>query len=450
MEFELTQQYLDHLKGAIAQKNDIFIRESLGELLAPDISLILHELEYDESKFIVKLLEKEIAAEVIRDLDEDFRKKFLKNFTFQEIASFIDFIDSDDAVDILNEQSVQTREEVIDLLTDEEKADHIKDLLHYDEDCAGGLMAKELIKTNLNWTVTQCIEEIRRQTKNIEKIYSVYVVDNKDKLLGRVSLKRMLLAEDNTIVADIYNPDIISVESYRDASEVAELMKKYDLVSVPVVNVHGKLLGRITIDDIVDVITEQAEIDMQMMAGISNPVEEDDNIWKLSKARLPWLLIGMLGGILGARFIGLFEADIALIPAMAFFIPLITATGGNVGIQSSSVIVQSLARESGLTSFTYERFFKGFMVAIINGVSISSIVFCFNYFLGEAYPLSIVVSIALFSVVLLSSLMGTITPIILDKIGINPALAAGPFITTANDLLGLGVYFLVAHMLYSL
>lgn len=450
MEFELTQQYLDLLKEAISAKNDAFIQASLSELLAPDISLILHELEYDQSKYVVQLLEKEVAAEVISDLDVDFRKKFLKHFTFQEIAEFLDFIDSDDAVDILNEQPVQTREEVIALLTDEEKADHIKDLLHYDEDCAGGLMAKELIKTNLNWTVTQCIEEIRRQTKNIEKIYSVYVVDNKDKLLGRVSLKRMLLADDNTIVADIYNSDIISVESYREASEVAEIMKKYDLVSVPVVNVHGKLLGRITIDDIVDVITEQAEIDMQMMAGISNPVEEDDNIWTLAKARLPWLLIGMLGGILGARFIGLFEADIALIPAMAFFIPLITATGGNVGIQSSSVIVQSLARESTLTSFTFERFFKGFMVAIINGLSISSIVFCFNYFLGEAYRLSIVVSIALFSVVLLSSLMGTITPIILDKFGINPALAAGPFITTANDLLGLGVYFLVAHMLYSL
>ena len=450
MEFELTQEYLDRLEQAIKQKDNTFILESLDELLAPDISLILHEFEFEDSKFIVDLLDEEIAAEVIRELDEDFRKKFLKNFTFEAIASFIDFIDSDDAVDILNELPVQTREEVIALLQDEEKSNHIKDLLHYDEDCAGGLMAKELIKTNLNWTVTQCIEEIRRQTKNIEKIYSVYVVDNKDKLLGRVSLKRMLLAEDNTLVADIYDPDIISVESYREAGEVAELMKKYDLVSVPVVNVHGKLLGRITIDDIVDVITEQAEIDMQMMAGISNPVEEDDTIWAMAKARLPWLLIGMVGGILGARFIGLFEADLALIPAMAFFIPLITATGGNVGIQSSSVIVQSLARDSGLTNFTYERFFKGCMVAVINGLSISSIVFLVNHFLGEPYVLSAVVSIALFSVVLLSSLMGTITPIVLDKFGINPALAAGPFITTANDLLGLGVYFLVAHLLYSL
>jgi magnesium transporter len=450
MEFELTQEYLDQLKDAISSGNTSIIRENLDELLAPDISLIFHRLEFEESRFILNLLDKELAAEVIRELDEDFRKRFLKDFTHEEVAAFINFIDSDDAVDILNEQSVQTREAVIDLLDDEEKAHHIKDLLHYDEDCAGGLMAKELIKTNLNWTVTQCIEEIRRQTKNISKIYSVYVVDNKDKLLGRVSLKRMLLADDNTQVADIYDPDIISVESYRDGKEVAEIMKKYDLVSVPVVNVHGKLLGRITIDDIVDVITEQAELDMQMMAGISNPVEEDDDIWVLAKARLPWLLIGMLGGIMGANFIGLFERDIAIIPAMAFFIPLITATGGNVGIQSSSVIVQSLAKESGMNNLTHQRFFKGLMVALINGLAISSAVLGINTLLGVELRLSVVVSIALFSVVLLSSLMGTVTPILLNRIGINPALAAGPFITTANDLLGLGVYFLVAHMLYNI
>lgn len=450
MEFELTQEYLDHLKSAISAENEVFIREHMNELLAPDISLILHELEHQESKYVVSLLDKDFASEVIRDLDEDFRKKFLKDFTAVEIAEYINFIDSDDAVDILSEQPVKIREEVIDLLVDEEKASDIKDLLHYDEDCAGGLMAKELIKTNLNWTITRCIEEIRRQTKGMEKIYSVYVVDNKDKLLGRISLKRMLLADDNTIVADIYNPDIISVESYRDAKEVAEIMKRYDLVSIPVVNVHGKLLGRITIDDIVDVITEQAEMDMQLMAGISNAVEEDDNIWTLSKARLPWLLIGMLGGILGAKFIGLFESDITLIPAMAFFIPLITATGGNVGIQSSSVIVQSLARESGLSNFTFQRFFKGFMVALINGVSISSLVFAINTLMGQDYRLALVVSIALLSVVLLASFMGTVTPIVLDRFGVNPALAAGPFITTANDLLGLGVYFLVAHILYSM
>lgn len=449
MEFELTEELIDQLTTAVDARDAKLIQDQMNDLMAPDISLILHELGMTEARYVLQLLDKEFGAEIIRDLDEDFRTKFLKDFTSEEISEYIEFIDSDDAVDILNEQPLRIREEVIDLLEDNTKANHIKDLLHYDEDCAGGLMAKELVKTNLNWTIDQCIEDIRSQTKNVEKIYSIYVVDNQDRLLGRVSLKKMLLANDNALIADIYDDDIISVESYREAKEVAEIMKRYDLVSIPVVNVHGKLLGRITIDDIVDVITEQAELDMQMMAGISNSVEEDDDIWTLSKARLPWLLIGMFGGILGAKFIGLFEADIALIPAMAFFIPLITATGGNVGIQSSSVIVQTLAKETSPNLFTFDRFSKGLVVALINGVAISSVVFMINMLIGESTTLSIVVSTALFCVVMLSSLMGTVTPILLSRIGVNPALASGPFITTANDLLGLGIYFSVAHLLYS-
>lgn len=447
MQFELTQEYVDQLKDAIAEGNDSFIRESMEELYASDVSTIIDELNTDESLFVLHHLDKDFAAETISELDEEVRRKLLRNFSPHELAGYFNYIDSDDAVDILNEQPVQVREEVIALINDLEKANHIKDLLHYDEDCAGGLMAKELIKTNLNWSIKQCIEEIRRQTKSVEKMYSVYVVDDNDMLLGRVSVRKMLLSDDLTAVADIYDPDIISVESFRSSREVAEIMRRYDLVSVPVVNVHGKLLGRITIDDVVDVITELAEIDRQMMAGLTNPIEENDSIWDLSKARLPWLLIGMVGGIIGAKFIGLFEQDIALVPAMAFFIPLITATGGNVGIQSSSVVVQSLARESGIGTLNYQRFIKGFLVAIINGVAISSIVFLFNMFLGEASQLTLVVSIALFCVVILASFMGTVTPLILDKFGINPALASGPFITTANDLLGLGIYFFVAHFL---
>jgi magnesium transporter len=448
MEFELTKEYLDSLSEAIASRNDLYIKDTMGELHAADISSILDRLDTNESKYILTLLNREIGAEIIRSLDEDIRKKFLREFSSEEIASYINYIESDDAVDIINQLPIQVREEVIALVANEEKAKHIRDLLHYEEDCAGGIMAKELIKANINWTVTQCIEEIRRQSKKVEKIYSVYVVDNNDKLLGIVSLKKMLLAEDDTLIATIYTPDIISVESYREAEEVAELMQKYDLDAIPVVNVHGKLLGRITIDDALDVITEQAEQDIQMMAGISESTEENASVWRLSRVRLPWLLIGMMGGILGARFIGLFESDIILIPAMAFFIPLITATGGNVGIQSSSVVVQGLANKSGIDSFNYEKLFKIFIVALINGIAISTTVFLFNLVIGEELKLAIIVSIALISVVILASLMGTLTPLVLDKVGINPAIAAGPFITTANDLLGLAIYFLVAHTLY--
>jgi magnesium transporter len=450
MQFELTEEYLDSLIQAVNARKNSWIREQLDELHPQDISSVIHELEPGHSKYVIHLLEDETGAQVIRELDPEYRKKLFKEFTPDEIGKYIGYIDSDDAVDIINELPVKEKEEVISLVDNKEKADHIRDLIHYDEDCAGGLMAKELIRANLNWTVTQCIEEIRRQSKNVSRIYSVYVVDNLDKLLGIVSLKKMLLAEDDTLIADIYEPEIISVETYISAEEVSQIMEKYDLEAIPVVNVHGKLLGRITIDDVVDVIKERAEQDIQMMAGISGPAEDDDSVWNLSKVRLPWLVIGMTGGMLGARFIGLFEKDISMIPAMAFFIPLITATGGNVGIQTSSVVVQSLARESGYGAFNFSSFLKVLVVAIINGVALSSIVFGLNMILGEDMKLAVVVSTALMSVVLLATAMGTITPLVLDKLGYNPALAAGPFITTANDLLGLAIYFLVAQSLYHL
>ena len=311
-------------------------------------------------------------------------------------------------------------------------------------------MQKELIRANLKWTVEKCVDEMRIQSKKIGKIFSVYVVDDHNKLLGRVSVKKMLLAEEDTLISEIYEPDLISVDAATSAEDVADLMKKYDLVAVPVVNLQGRLLGRITIDDVVDVITEKAEMDMQAMSGITAQVEEEDSVWVLTKARLPWLLVGMLGGMIGAKFLGMYEEFISLIPAMAFFIPLITATGGNVGIQASSLIVQSLARDPYFNDFSFYRMSKGFLVALINAVAIASIVFGFNYLLGQDMKLSVVVSLALFSVVILSSLMGTITPLILDRFGINPAVASGPFITTMNDLLGLAIYFAVAGYLYAL
>ena len=276
------------------------------------------------------------------------------------------------------------------------------------------------------------------------------MVDDLGKLVGKVSLKRIILAEDSAKIADIYDDNVVSVETYMDEEEVAIIMQKYDLEAAPVVNARGKLVGRITIDDIVDVITEMAEEERQMMAGISADVEEDDTVWMLSKARLPWLIVGMVGGLLGAQFMGLFRGDIVLIPALAFFIPLITATGGNVGIQSSSIVVQSLANPNVFAGGLVQRLMKVLFVAVVNGVILALMVFGVVMMVNRNEPLAATVSIALFSVVLLASFMGTITPLILDRFGINPALASGPFITTANDLLGLAVYFSVAHLLYNL
>ncbi|CAN5243927.1 magnesium transporter [soil metagenome] len=450
VQFELSKEYLERLQEAIDNDDASFIKSGLEGVKSADISSILYEFDTEDSKFILDALGTETAAAAINDLDSDFRERFLKHFTASDIAQFLNYLDSDDAVDIINELPVKKREEVIGNLESEEQASHILDLLRYEEDCAGGLMAKELIKANVNWTVVQCIEEIRRQAENVTKIYSVYVINNQQKLLGRVSLKRIILSDDNTRIADIYDDDIISVETYMHEEEVAEIMRKYDLEAVPVVNVQGKLVGRITIDDIIDVITNMAEEERQLMSGISESVEEDDSIWMLSRARLPWLIIGMVGGILGAQFIGIFEEEIVLIPAMAFFIPLITATGGNVGIQSSSIVLQSLANRSVFKESTFRRLLKVTAVAIINGIVLGLLVFGVNFMIGETKKLASVVSIALFCVVLLASFMGTITPLVLDRLKINPALASGPFITTANDLLGLGVYFTVAHLLYNI
>lgn len=447
--FELSREYYEWLKKAIEERQDDATKTSLKEANPADIASLLDEFDDEQSKYVLQLLNKETAAEAITHLEEDVRKDFLPHFQPQEIAEYINYIDSDDAADILNELPVKFKEQVIAAIDNEEKAAYILELMKYDEDCAGGLMAKELIRANVNWTVAQTIEEIRRQKENVEKVYSVYVVDNKNRLLGTMPLKNIILANDNTRIDDIFDPEVVSVETFMNEKEVAAIMQKYDLEVAPVVNVKGKLVGRITIDDIIDVITEMAEEERQMMSGISEDVDEDDSVWELTRARLPWLIIGMVGGLLGAQFIGIFEEDIALIPAMAFFIPLITATGGNVGIQSSTIVVQSLASNQQYYGTPVGRILKVFIVAMINGLILALLVFGINWLaLGHADDIALIVSVALFSVVLLASFMGTVVPIILNRFGINPAMASGPFITTANDLLGLGVYFTVAHLLY--
>lgn len=450
MQFELSKEFLEHFIPAVEEHRDDYIRETLEGVNPADITELLEEFDAEHSKYVLELLDPAVGALVIIELEEDIQERFLQNFSSEEVAKFIDYLDSDDGTHILNLLPISKREEVITLVENEEKAGHLLDLLRYDDDVAGGLMAKELIKANHNWTIQRCIDEIRKQAENVQKIYSVYVVDDNGILLGRVSLKKIILAEDNAKIADIYDQEIISVETYVDEEEVVQIMQKYDLDALPVVNVRGKLVGRITIDDVLDVITEQAEEDIQMMSGISSDVEEDDTVWIISKARLPWLVIGLVGGLLGAQFISLFEKEIAIVPAMAFFIPLITATGGNVGIQSSTLIVQGLANSSVFSNSIMARLIKMLTVAFVNGAILALIVFGIVIFSTSDQTIAITVSAALFSVVLLASFTGTITPLILDKFGVNPAIASGPFITTANDLLGLAVYFFVAHYLYGL
>ena len=446
--FELTQEYLEKFREAVENKNDVFIRESLDLVRHEDVSSLLEEFSAEESKYILELLEKEVASDVIEDLDEDTRSKFLTVFEPEELAEYIEEIETDDAADILNDLPVKVREEVIANIGNSEKADYIIELLRYDEDCAGGLMAKELIKANVNWNVVQCIEEIRRQAENVEKIYAVYVVDDNEKLLGRVSLKEIVLAKSVAKIADIYTSEVISIFTYQKEEEIADIMQKYDLEAAPVINVQGKLVGRITVDDIIDVITEMADQERKLMAGIAEDVEEDDSVWVISRARLPWLVIGLIGGLMGAGFIEFFEEDLMKVATLAFFIPLIIATGGNVGIQSSALVVQSLASLSIFEASIWQKFIKTILVAIFNGVVLGGLVYVFVYFRYDAI-LAFVVGVALFTVVMLASLLGTLIPLVLDKMGFNPALASGPFITTTIDLIGLAVYFIVAHLLYN-
>lgn len=446
IEFELTREFRDRFQQALDARDDAFVCSALDSVKAADITALLYEFNSEESKYVMDLLSIDLQAEIISDLDSETRKNFLKIYQPREISVFLNQLDSDDVADILHELPVKVREQVLSGLGTELRH-QVTELLRYEENVAGGLMAKELIKARVNWTVVQCVDEIRKQAENVTKFYAVYVVDEQDRLLGRAALQDLIVSDARTIVGDICERDIISVETFLEDWEVAEIMRKYDLESVPVVNVQGQLVGRITIDDVVDVITEQAEEERQLMTGISEDVEEDDSVWRNSRARLPWLLIGIAGGLMNAKFMGLFEGELARVTAIAFFTPLIQATGGNVGIQSSSLIVQSLANPDFVDEGLWKRLLKVFFVAMLNGVVLSTLVLAANIVLFGEYELSLVVSIALFSVVVFASFIGTVTPLILNRYGYNPALAAGPFITTINDLLGLTIYFFTIHLL---
>lgn len=446
VEFELTKEYRDRFQQAIDEKDETFIQRSLEDVDSVDISTLLYEFSAEEGKYVLDLLPIEVQSEVLNDLDPDIRKRNLTVYPPETIATFLNELQSDDTADILNELPVKEREEVLALLNGELHA-QVTELLRYEPHVAGGLMAKELIKARINWTVVQCVEEIRKQAENVHRFYQVYVVDENDCLLGKVALQDLIISDARKLVADIYEEDIVSVPTYLEEGEVADLMKKYDLESIPVVNVQNHLVGRITIDDIVDVITEQAEEERQIMAGITEDVEEDDSIWKNARARLPWLIIGVFGGLLNAKFMGLFEADLTRIAAIAFFIPLIQATGGNVGIQSSSLIVQSLASPAFVEIGLWKRLVRVFSVALLNGLVLSVLVVVSNILLFNEVRLSAIVSIALFSVIVFASFVGTVTPLILNRFGFNPALASGPFITTTNDLLGLTIYFFTVHVM---
>ncbi|MEJ6680497.1 MAG: magnesium transporter [Flavobacteriales bacterium] len=452
MQFELTKEFISILQEFIENGLDNSIQEALHGLHPADISDVMEELKPDEATYLYKLLENEAAADVLIELEDDELSKLLSVLTSKEIAEIIDEnVDSDDAADVIHLLPQQKQEEVISKISDESQASDIIALLKFEEGTAGAIMAKELVAVNINWTVGQAIREMRKQADDLENVYTIYVIDDKGILKGRLSLKQLLFSATSTktTIKEIYtDEDLRSVESDEDVEEVADVMQKYDLIVIPVITSNNLLIGRITIDDVVDVIKDEAERDYQMASGISEPVDSEDRIQQILRARFPWLLIGLIGGIFGALVINIFEHDIKIYPEMAFFIPLIAAMGGNVGVQSSAIIVQGLANKSIGLSSTGQKLLKELGVATLNGIILALVILAFNLRFGDSLALSYTVSIALFCVIIFASLFGTLTPLVLDKVNIDPALATGPFITTANDIVGLFIYFIIGRMMY--
>lgn len=442
------KQLLLEIKPILASFDVELVKSLLLQYRPEDIADIFWDIELDEAKFIINHVEKQKAVEIIRSLDEELQERFFKGYTPQEIAQdVLGFLDSDDAVDILSILPTQKAEEVLSYIEDQDYANSLAAMLHYADDIAGGLMAKELVQVKYNWTVSQCIEEIRKQAEEVDSVHAVYVVDNRSILKGVVSLKDIVLSKPHISVIEITNINFIAVNAYATGEEVARLMNKYDLITIPVVDSMIRLIGRITIDDVVDFIKEEADKDFQLQAGLSENVESSDSVYILSRARLPWLMVGLLGGLGSSMIISNFEGDISHLPKMAFFMPVVAAMGGNAGVQSSAIIVQGLANNTLKSKNIFPKLGKEFTVSLLNGLICSVILLSFNMLLGHGYDLSIVVSSALVTVIIFASLLGTITPLVLDKFNIDPALATGPFITTINDIVGLGVYFLLGRIL---
>ena len=446
MGFEITNKLLENLTTYIDTKNDAAISTLFAEVHYADIAEVLDEIKFEEAVYIIKLLDSETTSAVLMETDEDTREKILKNLTAKEIANEISELDSDDAADMIAELPEERQEAVMSKIEDEEHVKEIEELLSYDENSAGGLMAKELVQVNENWTVLKCVKEMRIQAEEVTRVHSIYVVDDAGKLKGRLSLKDLLVASTRTPISEIYIPKVDFVNVIDGAEDVANIMRKYDLEAIPVVDDHQVLLGRITIDDIVDVIKEEADKDYQMAAGITQDVEADDSILELTKARLPWLFLGLLGAI-GAFIImegfhGVFEKYAALF----FFTPLIAAMAGNVGVQSSAIIVQGLANDDIKGSIN-SRLLKEMLLAALNGIILALFLFLFVWLSQGKIALAIAISVSLVVVIIVAGLIGTFVPLFLNKRGIDPAIATGPFITTSNDIFGILIYFMIAKMI---
>ena len=452
MQIDITPEFIEKFRQLAIARNEEEAREELSKLHPADIAELFHELEIEEAEFLDSLLDEERAADVLMELDEDDRKRLLANMPNEEIAKqFLEHLDTDDAVDLIQELDEEDRDEIISHIDDMEQAGDIIDLLKYDDDTAGGLMGTEMIIVNENWSMPECVKQMRAQAEDMDEIYNVYVVDNDNRLRGVFPLKKMITHPSVSKIKNVMQTDPISVKTDTPIEDVALDFEKYDLVAMPVIDSIGRLVGRITVDDVMDRVREQNERDYQLASGLSSDIETDDTVLSQTKARLPWLLIGMVGGLANSVILGNFEAGFATNPAMALFIPLIGGTGGNVGIQSSAIVVQGLANGSLELRHAAKHIWKEMSVALINAVVISLLVFAYNCFkLDPLNPTTLAVSLSLFGVVLFASVFGTLVPLALERFKIDPAIATGPFITITNDIIGMLIYMLISGALMGL
>ena len=446
--FKLSNELINNISDLILRKNNKEIKNIVKNLHYADLAELVNELSFNDSIYLIKLIDSDKTSDVLTELDDDVREKILKELSEKEIAVEIKELDSDDAVDILSELPEEKKEKVISLIKDENITENIRELLKYDEDSAGGLMAKELISVNENWSVLKCLREIRRQAKDITRVHSIYVLNNKEELIGRLSLKDLIMSPSKKKIKQIYIPKVDYVNVNDSGEDVVKLMTKYDLEAIPVVNDNRKLLGRITIDDIVDFIKDEAEEDYLLAAGVSNDVEADDSIFELSKARLPWLILGLLGGLGSVFILESFEEIMASesLRALFFYTPLIAAMAGNVGVQSSAIVVQGLANDL-IKGSVFRRLFKEVSLTILNGIILSLLIIGFGQIINQPIEMSLTISASMICVIVVAALIGTAVPIILNKLDIDPAIATGPFITTGNDVIGILLFFYLAKII---
>ena len=439
---EFTDQDIERIEQQIEEHNEEAIKQELADLHPADIAELFQSLDLRQAEWVFNNIEnKDQQADVLMDLDEEDRKKLLVGMDPEQISHFIDLLDTDDAVDLIQELDEEDREEVIQNIEDMEQAGDIVDLLKYDEDTAGGLMGTEYIKVNENLSMPDCLKEMRHQAEDLDDIYYVYVVDDDDRLRGVLPLKKMITHPSVSKIKHVMEVDPVSVRADMPIDEVAIDFEKYDLVAMPVVDSIGRLVGQITVDDVMDEVREQSERDYQLASGISSDIDADDSIWAQTKARLPWLLIGIIGGLVNSVILGGFEAQLAAVTALAFFIPLIGGTGGNVGVQASAIVVQGLANGRLELNEFWPQVWKAMRIALLNAIVISAVVLGYTMLTQPGdYALSFAVSASLFCVVIFATVFGTLVPLTLEKLKVNPALATGPFIQITNDVVGLLIY----------